>query len=100
MAELPPPGWHPDPYVVNGQRYWDGSQWTEHRAQLPPAKQGASDSLVVAGYAIALLLPVIGAVIAFIIGIILLAKDRVGHGLAVIALSVLSPVIWIGVILA
>ena len=30
---LPPPGWHQDPSGVPGQRYWDGSRWTEHYAQ-------------------------------------------------------------------
>ena len=30
----PPPGWYPDPEMVGTQRYWDGSQWTEHRAPM------------------------------------------------------------------
>jgi uncharacterized Tic20 family protein len=33
------PGWYPDPEVPGGQRYWDGSQWTENRA---PAAQAAA----------------------------------------------------------
>src|SRR6478672_4750639 len=37
-----PAGWYPDPDGSGGQRYWDGSAWTEHRApaaheQAPPA---------------------------------------------------------------
>lgn len=27
-----PPGWYPDPYTHNGQRYWDGSHWTSRVA--------------------------------------------------------------------
>lgn len=36
-----PPGWYPDPQG-GGQRYWDGSQWTEHTSgvqQMPPPVQ-------------------------------------------------------------
>jgi uncharacterized RDD family membrane protein YckC len=43
MTQIPP-GWYPDPApgqpgVPQGQRYWDGSQWTEHVA--PGAVQTA-----------------------------------------------------------
>lgn len=35
MAEGgPPAGWYPDPENAGQQRYWDGAQWTEHRAPL------------------------------------------------------------------
>jgi hypothetical protein len=29
---LTPAGWYPDPDGAGGQRYWDGSAWTEHRS--------------------------------------------------------------------
>jgi hypothetical protein len=31
-TEHPPAGWYPDPDDATGQRYWDGSQWTENRS--------------------------------------------------------------------
>jgi hypothetical protein len=31
-----PAGWYPDPDGSAGQRYWDGSAWTEHRAPAAP----------------------------------------------------------------
>jgi hypothetical protein len=31
----PPAGWYPDP-GGHGQRWWDGSRWTEHYAPPPP----------------------------------------------------------------
>ena len=30
-------GWYPDPSTPGQQRYWDGSQWTEHAAPIPQA---------------------------------------------------------------
>ncbi len=33
----PPAGWYADPYIYNGQRYWDGYQWTSHVAASPDA---------------------------------------------------------------
>lgn len=37
MADLPAAGWYPDPEQPGQQRYWDGQQWTEHRAPLEGA---------------------------------------------------------------
>jgi hypothetical protein len=31
-----PAGWYPDPDGSGGQRYWDGSGWTEHRSPATP----------------------------------------------------------------
>jgi uncharacterized protein len=36
----PPPGWYADPQGGGGQRFWDGSRWTEH-ATAPVMASGA-----------------------------------------------------------
>lgn len=36
----PPANWYPDPEAPDQQRYWDGTQWTEHRA--PTAQTDAT----------------------------------------------------------
>lgn len=36
---LPPKGWYADPYISNGQRYWDGYQWSSHAAASPQATE-------------------------------------------------------------
>lgn len=35
-----PPGWYPDVEVPGGQRWWSGSDWTDHRT--PPAQPQAA----------------------------------------------------------
>lgn len=35
MQNQSPAGWHPDPFDPRRLRYWDGVQWTEHRAPNP-----------------------------------------------------------------
>jgi hypothetical protein len=40
---LPPAGWYPDPSGGPGQRYWDGTAWTEPpptTAQQQPSPEG------------------------------------------------------------
>lgn len=39
MPSNPPAAWYPDPVDAAQYRFWDGQQWTEHRA---PAKTGPS----------------------------------------------------------
>lgn len=84
-TRLTPAGWHPDPELPQMQRYWDGTRWTDHRAPVAQQQRG-SEGLVVAGYVTAVLLPFVG----FIIGCILLGKDRTGHGIGAILLSIVA----------
>lgn len=39
---LPPPMWCPDPAGTNRLRWWDGSKWTDHYAQVPAPEPAAS----------------------------------------------------------
>lgn len=47
-AELPPPGWYPDPAENASIRYWDGGVWTEHRSSRPthPGNRSANGAPV------------------------------------------------------
>lgn len=69
-----PAGWYQDPGQPGGQRYWDGSQWTEDRVdyaaqpapQVPPMKPRRT-GLILAG--------VIGGILLLLIGIGLLLPE-------------------------
>lgn len=59
-----------------------------------PIKTGADsemDAAIAAGYAFAILLPVIG----FFIGVYLAIKNEVGHGVAAMALSCIASSLWV-----
>lgn len=38
-----PAGWYPDPDGAGGQRYWDGSTWTEHRSPAVDTTPAAAE---------------------------------------------------------
>lgn len=98
-------GWYSDPSRRHERRYWDGSAWTRRvqnggvetadanmtaTIRRPePAHHGATDGLVKAGYWTAVLIAPVG----FIIGIVLLTKDRTRHGVATMILAVVVTVI-------
>ena len=50
--QLPPAGWYPDPHDSTAQRFWDGTQWTEHfagpQAATAPAAGVAASAVGVA----------------------------------------------------
>ena len=43
MNQAPPPGWYANPQG-SGQRWWDGTAWTEHVQQPAPAAAGTGDA--------------------------------------------------------
>lgn len=58
------------------------------------AKESVSDSVVGAGYGLAILLPIVGV----ILGIYILNKNVVGHGIAIIVISIICWVFWAAVL--
>jgi hypothetical protein len=74
QAPSAPAGWYPE--GINGQRYWDGAAWTEHRAptpgptliQLPAAEK--RNGLAAAGFVFSLLGALLGLIplIGFLVG--------------------------------
>jgi hypothetical protein len=42
--QVQPGGWFPDPSGAGGLRWWDGTAWTEHRADRPPLTAATTDS--------------------------------------------------------
>lgn len=49
-GETGPAGWYPEPGRPGTQRYWDGEQWTEHRASLSGAKTAAPEMRLTNGW--------------------------------------------------
>ena len=105
MSQLPPADWYPDPEDPGQHRYWDGTQWTEHRApraapaapaasppgpawgQAPTAGTGtgtsglAIASLIVGGVSFFLAFLAVGAlggIVAVVLGIVALRRVREG----------------------
>jgi hypothetical protein len=73
-----PAGWYPE--GVNGQRYWDGAAWTDHRAPagpmvlpMKPRNSTATAAIVFMFITLATSLTIIGASIAWIPAIVGLA---------------------------
>lgn len=93
----PPPGFYDD--GSGRQRWWDGSQWTEHRQGVPaplatePPEDSGISGTAVAGYVLAALIPFVG----FFVGIALIARrDR--HGAPVVLVSVLAFFVYLALL--
>jgi hypothetical protein len=75
MSAPTPPGWYPDP-TSQGQRYFDGRQWTQHRITPPPQHKGTGKTV---------LWVVVGVIVLFFGGCATLiafsmnAADEPGH---------------------
>lgn len=89
-----PPGWYPDPQMANTVRYWNGRGWTQDAAPMntPAAQVPKQDSsaLIAVGIFGGLFLPILG----WIIGVVLLARNEIGGGIASILFGVVSFYVW------
>ncbi|WP_330241710.1 DUF2510 domain-containing protein [Streptomyces sp. NBC_00525] len=77
MTQTSPPGWHPDPgysgFGPRHERWWDGTQWTDH-LRVPPAATRSRRVRVAAGVTAAVVvLAAIGG------GVYLLTDDSDGR---------------------
>lgn len=78
-ASGPSPGWYEDPDGRPGERYWNGSRWTEHFQRRPESTGSAqleapsdvpdpaNDYLVIWGWITAVIFPFAGAVIGLVL---------------------------------
>lgn len=97
MTEPAPPpttpaGWYPDPKMPGTQRYWDGTEWSDHVAPAPNSQRPAqpdNSALVAVGIVTALLLPIVG----FIVGCVVAGRDS-KTGAVIIVLSLFGAAGW------
>jgi hypothetical protein len=116
QAPAAPAGWYAE--GVNGQRYWDGSAWTDYRAPGAPQPAGQlpinlpTNRLAVAGFVLAvcgcllIFLPALTAlglpavILAVIFGAVGLARSkRVGKGRVLAGIAVFLGAAAIALIL-
>jgi uncharacterized protein DUF2510 len=101
-----PAGWYVNP-SGSGQRYWDGEYWTDsYSGAGPPSpaeerrgEDGVGNmGLVVAGYSLAVFLPLFG----FIIGIVVATRPqkRISkHGVWIVVVSIVVTALYLVVVL-
>lgn len=88
-----PPGWYPHAQAPNALRYWDGAQWTESYAPLPPQqtpRQWVPEWLTTVGFIAMIVFPIAGLVV----GLIHLAKDENTTGGIMVVGSLIAGAFW------
>jgi hypothetical protein len=91
-------GWYPDPQG-RGQRFWDGTAWTDQLAPYSPpaaaAREQARTGDWVGGVLLSLLMPIVG----LIAGVVYVAKggEKQRVGIMCIALSCVAFLAWLAI---
>jgi hypothetical protein len=100
-SSSPPPGWFRDSSQPSGWRYWTGEGWADENGHGSAARvrretpaTSPDSTLVVLGLLLGLFVPVVGVVLGFV----LMAKDRFGEGLMVVAVSAVGFLAWFGLL--
>ncbi len=93
------PGWFPDPMAAEGQRWWDGQQWTGRRALAaePEPLAPLGERFAVLGDLLGRLLLANAALSLLTVGIEQVAPGRaLSQLLALLALALLAPtaLVW------
>jgi hypothetical protein len=90
----PSAGWYQDPSIRNTQRFWDGAGWTEQTRAPDYTEQLAEDARgrLTLAWLLAFLLPFVGFFLGW-----RLTDERLGHGIAVMLVSVatMATAIWL-----
>lgn len=105
MTEGLAPGWYPHQGHDDALRYWDGEQWTDsYKPKEPSSNSGPgvssgpsaadTESLAAIGVFAAVLFPIAG----FIIGFMVAGRGRPVVGVGLAAASVVAATVW-GIIL-
>ena len=73
----PPPGWYPDPLGPPGQRYFNGTDWTNYRAAPgavpPPAQSSKGKTALIAVGA------TVGALVVLLLLVLVSPAEVAGH---------------------
>ena len=85
----PPPGWYPDPSGGPGQRYWDGTKWTD--VNVPPSTPPIGPRNARRSTSPLKVLLIIGAVIFGLVGGCTACVAAIGHNSSTSTNSTSTP---------
>ena len=109
VTNATPPGWYPDPWNRTSQRFWDGTQWTDHVAASsgPADRPRVADDVPIYGPLIWILalMPLLSGIAVWFVHIDLSSLDADSSDFNPLAIYGgafwLTPVLgWIGIVVS